>query len=219
MADVRLLRSIGESAVAAGPTTAGLARLCATPAPTSRAPPPHHLPYSHAAAGQPPREAGAGALPAPSLLPASAHSRPASRAETASHRGPPPTARPPPSAGSHAGLPRGEAAARAEVVTVLLLLLLPLLALAARADDDGGGDSEAAAVLPAEAGARVWRAHPAPAATGCSRPGVHSCALASEVATSTDAPPVWEPRATPPPFASSSSGGTRAAAAVLAPPC
>ena len=190
----------------------------ATPAPTSRAPPPHHLPYSHAAAGQPPREAGAGTLPAPSLLPASARSRPASCAETASHRGPPPMARPPPSAGSHAGLPRGEAAARAEVVTALLLLL-PLLALAARADDDGGGDSEAAAVLPAEAGARVWRAHPAPAATGCSRPGVHSCALASEVATSTNAPPVWEPRATPPPFASSSSGGTRAAAAVLAPPC
>src|SRR6185312_5948622 len=49
--------------------------------------------------------------PGPSLLPASARSRPASRAETASHRGPPPTARPPPSAGSHAGLPRGEAAA------------------------------------------------------------------------------------------------------------
>ncbi|KAG2658366.1 hypothetical protein PVAP13_1KG264805 [Panicum virgatum] len=135
----------------------------ATPAPTSRAPPPHHLPYSHAAAGQPPREAGAGALPAPSLLPASARSRPTSRAETASHRGPPPMARPPPSAGSHARLPRGEAAARAEVVTSLLLLL-PLLALAARADDDGGGDSEAAAVLPAEAGAGVWRAHPTPAA-------------------------------------------------------
>jgi len=90
---------------------------------------------------------------------------------------------------------------------------------AARADDDGGGDSEATAVLPAEAGAGVWRAHPAPAAAGCSGPGVHSCALASEVATSTDAPPVLEPRATPPPSASSSRGGTRAAAAVLSPPC
>ena len=63
-----------------------------------------------------------------------------------------------------------------------LLLLLPLLALAARADDDGGGDSKATAVLSEEVGAGVWRAHPAPAAAGCSGPGVHSCALASEVA-------------------------------------